>query len=128
MFVPGCLGREQCILCTCCICKLGSEGIVPCSLGGPPTFFVYGRGTTFGPQSGERCWPLLARLWRVVAPLMKPWCAEGDVPTAANLNLYRGRSALSLLPLEFAGQHKKLPVKLMRGFGKFIFSSCICLL
>ena len=22
--------------------------------------------------------------------LMKPWCAEGDVPTAANLNLYRG--------------------------------------
>ena len=21
---------------------------------------------------------------------MKPWCAEGDVPTAANLNLYRG--------------------------------------
>ena len=23
-------------------------------------------------------------------PFMKPWCAEGDVPTAANLNLYRG--------------------------------------
>ena len=22
--------------------------------------------------------------------LMRPWCAEGDVPTAANLNLYRG--------------------------------------
>ena len=21
---------------------------------------------------------------------MKPWCAEGEVPTAANLNLYRG--------------------------------------
>ena len=21
---------------------------------------------------------------------MKPWCAEGDVPAAANLNLYRG--------------------------------------
>ena len=21
---------------------------------------------------------------------MKPWCAEGDLPTAANLNLYRG--------------------------------------
>ena len=21
---------------------------------------------------------------------MKPWCAEGDVPTAANLNFYRG--------------------------------------
>ena len=25
-----------------------------------------------------------------IAPLMKLWCAEGDVPTAANLNLYRG--------------------------------------
>ena len=24
---------------------------------------------------------------------MKPWCAEGDVPTAANLNLCRGRSS-----------------------------------
>ena len=45
------------------------------------------------PQSGERCWPLLDRLWRAIAPLMKPWCAEGDVPTAANLNLYRGRSS-----------------------------------
>ena len=22
--------------------------------------------------------------------VMKPWCAEGEVPTAANLNLYRG--------------------------------------
>ena len=29
-------------------------------------------------------------MWRAIAPLMKPWCAEGDVPTAANLNLYRG--------------------------------------
>ena len=24
-------------------------------------------------------------------PLMKPWCAEGVLPTAANLNLHRGR-------------------------------------
>ena len=24
---------------------------------------------------------------------MEPWCAEGDVPTAANLNLYPGRSS-----------------------------------
>ena len=29
-------------------------------------------------------------------------------------------------PGEFAGQHKKLPVKLMRGFGNFMVSSCIC--
>ena len=52
--------------------------------------YLYGRGTAVGPQSGERCWPLLDKLWRAVAPLMKPWCAEGEVPTAANLNLYRG--------------------------------------
>ena len=24
---------------------------------------------------------------------MEPWCAERDVPTAANLNLYQGRSS-----------------------------------
>ena len=39
-------------------------------------------------ESGAR--PLLAGLWRTIAPLMKAWCAEGEVPTAANLNLYRG--------------------------------------
>ena len=55
--------------------------------------YLYGRGTAIGPQTGKRCWPLLDRLWRAIAPLMKPWCAEGDVPTAANLNLYRGRSS-----------------------------------
>ena len=53
--------------------------------------YLYGRGTAVGPQSGERCWPLLDRLRRAIAPLMKPWCAEGDLPTAANLNLYRRR-------------------------------------
>ena len=41
-------------------------------------------------HTGERCWPLLAGVWRAIAPLMMPWCAEGEVPTAANLNLYRG--------------------------------------
>ena len=55
--------------------------------------YAYGRGTAVGPQSGERCWPLLAGLSRAIAPLMKPWCAEGDLPTAANLNFYRGRSS-----------------------------------
>ena len=45
--------------------------------------------TAIGPQTGARCWPLLLRMWRAIAPLMKPWCAEGEVPTAANLNLYR---------------------------------------
>ena len=52
--------------------------------------YAYGRGPAFGPRTGERCWPLLAGVWRAIAPLMKPWCAEEEVPTAANLNLYRG--------------------------------------
>ena len=52
--------------------------------------YAYGRGRAVGPQTGKRCWPLLAGVWRAIAPLMKPWCAEGDVPTAANLNLYQG--------------------------------------
>ena len=53
--------------------------------------YAYGRGPAIGPQTGERCWSLLTGLWRAVAPLMKPWCAEGVLPTAANLHLYRGR-------------------------------------
>ena len=52
--------------------------------------YAYGHGPAIGPHTGERCWPLLAGVWRAIAPLMKPWCAEGDLPTAANLNLYRG--------------------------------------
>ena len=91
LVVPGCLVGEQCIFCTCCICQLGSfltawavTPVSSCSCS-----YLYGRGTAVGPQSGERCWPLLDKLWRAIAPLMKPWCAEGDVPTAPNLNLYR---------------------------------------
>ena len=52
--------------------------------------YAYGHGLAIGPHTGERCWPLLAGVWRAIAPLMQPWCAEGEVPTAANLNLYRG--------------------------------------
>ena len=52
--------------------------------------YAYGRGPVVGPHTGEGCWPLLAGVWRAIAPLMKPWCAEGEVPTAANLNLHRG--------------------------------------
>ena len=43
-------------------------------------------GLTLAGAAG-RC---LLGVWRAIAPLMKPWCAEGEVPTAANLNLYRG--------------------------------------
>ena len=78
--------------------------------------YLYGRGTAVGPQSGERCWPLLDRLWRAIAPLMKPWCAEGDVPSAANLNLYRRRSS-------HAGWHSDdEPLFGERGEAKLIVS------
>ena len=52
--------------------------------------YVYGRGPAIGPCAGQRCWPLLAGVWRAIASLMRPWCAEGEVPNAVNLNLYRG--------------------------------------
>ena len=26
-------------------------------------------------KTGERCWPLLAGVWRAIAPLLKPLCA-----------------------------------------------------
>ena len=52
--------------------------------------YAYGQGHAIGPHTGQRCWPLLAGVWRAIALLTKPWCAEGEVPTAANLNLYRG--------------------------------------
>ena len=49
-----------------------------------------GQGPAIGPHTGQRCWPLLEGVRRAVAPLMQPWCAEGEVPNAVNLNLYRG--------------------------------------
>ena len=51
--------------------------------------YAYGQGTAIGSHTGGRCWPLLAGVWRAIAPLMKPWRAEEEVPTAANLNLFR---------------------------------------
>ena len=41
--------------------------------------YSHGRhGPAIGPQSEMRCWPLLSCLWRAIAPLMKPWCAEAE--------------------------------------------------
>ena len=61
---------------------------VPCS-SSCSCSYAYRLGPAIGPHTGERCWPLLAGVWRAISPLMQPWCAEGEVPTAANLNLYR---------------------------------------
>ena len=78
--------------------------------------YLYGRGTAVCPQSGEQCWPLLDKLWRAIAPLMKPWCADGDVPSVADLNLYRGRSS-------YVGWHSDdEPLFGERGEAKLIVS------
>ena len=42
--------------------------------------YSYGQGPAIGPHTGR---PLLEGVWRAIAPLMKPWCAEGEMPTAA---------------------------------------------
>ena len=76
--------------------RLGKEGIVPHSVVGPLGFLVrlFVRTRARPPLSGRtldgsagHCLPVCGG---AIAPLMKPWCAEGEVPTAANLNLYRG--------------------------------------
>ena len=43
--------------------------------------YAHGHGPAVGPHTGRRCWPLLAGVWRAIAPLMQPWCAEGELPT-----------------------------------------------
>ena len=93
--VPVCLAGRGCIFCSLCSWRLGKERTVPHSVVGSPAFFVSllvfvwarhsSRATT-----GERCWSVLSGLWRAIAPMMKPWCAERDVPAAADLNLYWG--------------------------------------
>ena len=46
--------------------------------------YAYGRGPAIGPHTGRRCWPLLAGVWRGYRT------PDEALPTAANLNLYRG--------------------------------------
>ena len=78
--------------------------------------YAYGQGPAVGPQTGEWCWSLLTGLWRVVAPLTKPWCAEGVLPTAANLNLHWGRFS------RVAWHSDNEPLFGVRGESKLIVS------
>ena len=46
------------------------------------------------PDKCDAAWPLLAFIWRGIAPLMRPWCwAEEEMPGGVNLNLYSGGKA-----------------------------------
>ena len=51
--------------------------------------YSFGSGPAVGPQASGN-WELLRGLWRAVAPLITPWCADGEVPTCPNLNFYGG--------------------------------------
>ena len=59
---------------------------------GVPTALLYahGRRVAVGPQTEARSWELLQDLWKAIAPQMAPWCADGVMPTCANLNYYGG--------------------------------------
>ena len=61
-----------------------------CPWSGCQCSYSYGQGPAIGPHTGRGCFRHLSNVWRAIAPLLSPWCAEGDVPSAANLNLYGG--------------------------------------
>ena len=97
--VSGCFVREQCIFCICCICQTGfrKDRFLQHGRSSPLSSsscsYAYGQGTAVGPQSGKRCWPLLTRPWRALAPLMKPWCAEGESAYCCEPEPLSGRSS-----------------------------------
>ena len=52
--------------------------------------YSYG-GKAHSPVNCDAAWPLLAAIWRGIAPLMKPWCwTEEEMPGGVNLNLCSG--------------------------------------
>ena len=50
----------------------GRSPVIPCA----PVRIRTGEGPAIGPHTGQRCWLLFAGVWRAIAPLMWPWCAE----------------------------------------------------
>ena len=56
----GALSGDSAVFCICGICQLGKERIVPCSVGGPPSFFVF-LFTLVWARHGYR-----ATIWRAV--------------------------------------------------------------
>ena len=51
---------------------------------------------------------------------MKPWCAEGEVPTAANLNFYRGRTSHAGWHSDYEqlfGEHREIKPIVSVSFG-----------
>ena len=61
-----------------------------CPWSGCQCSYLYGQGPAIGPHTGEGCFRYLSSVWRAIAPHLSPWFADGDVPSAANLNLNGG--------------------------------------
>ena len=61
-----------------------------CPRSGCHCSYSYGKSPAIGPHTGRGCFRYLISVWRAFAPLLSPWCADGEVPSAANLNLYGG--------------------------------------
>ena len=59
-----------------------------CPWSGCQCSYSYGQGPAIGPHTGRGCFRYLASVWRAIAPLLSPWCADGDVPSAANSPRY----------------------------------------
>ena len=73
---------------TCGSCRLGVEGIGPYCMGGSLWFLMFLFVFVWAGPSYR------ATYWRAVlatASRCVEWCVEGKVPTAANLNIYRGK-------------------------------------
>ena len=94
MVVPGCLAGKQCVFLHLLHLLGGCGKDLSLQRGRSPLFLRVLVHTCMGEArlSGHN---LESRVGCLVdcgglSLLMKPWCAEGDVPTAANLNLYRG--------------------------------------
>ena len=80
-----------------CGCLLGWSQHLPHSLGRyvpwsrlPMLVFLRARPSYRAHTRDKVVGGTLIVLWRALAPLLSPWCADGDVPSAANLNLYEG--------------------------------------
>ena len=59
----------------------------------PVLLFVCVRGAQLSGRVLEAVLAAVGRCVERYRALMRPWCADGDVPTAANLNLSRGRNS-----------------------------------
>ena len=89
-FPGGSAGRAA-FGCARVVGRLSCKRCLPHCMGGESALLLLicvWAGVAVGPQTGERFWELLRDLWRAVALLMAPWCAEEDVPTSANLNYF----------------------------------------